>query len=110
MNKLPAINFENDFGPFIWMTLSSISTFAAAASDVDDASSARDRDSAWVHTQLFGEMQTQTFHRPRIGSALAALVTKFIRLAAIVALHTEGESHGGGEEESEDQAVHFYSR
>ena len=110
MNKLPAIDFKNDSGPFIWMTLSSISTFATAASDVDDASSARDCDPAWVHTQLFGEMQAQTFHRPRIGSALAALVTKLIRLAAIVALHTEGESHGGGEEASEDQAIHFYSR
>ena len=92
------------------MTLSSISTFAAAASDVDDASSARDRDRAWVHTQLFGEMQAQTFHSPRIRSALTAMVTKFIRLAAIVALHTEGEALGGGEEESEDQAIHFYSR
>ena len=109
-NELLAIDIENDRSSFIYMTLTSIFAEARARSNVDDASSARDRDRAGVLTQLFGEMQAQTFHSPRIRSALTAMVTKFIRLAAIVALHTEGEALGGGEEESEDQAIHFYSR
>ena len=91
------------------MTLSSVFTEASARSNVDDAGSARDCDIARVYSQLFGEMQAQTFNRPRIRSALAALVTKLIPL--VVALSSEEKSLNRWEEENEeDQSVHFYSR
>ena len=108
INELPAIDIKNNRGPIIRMALTTISTDAAAASDIDDSSSARDCDFAWMYTQLFGEMQTQTFDRPWICSTLAALVTKLTRLVG--ALHPEGESLARREEESEEQVVHCYFR
>ena len=108
-NELLAIDIENDRSSFIYMTLSSIFAEASARSNVDDASSARDCDFAQVNSQLFGEMLAQIFNRPRIRSALAALVTKLIWL--VLAFNSEGESLNNREREKEDdQAVHFYQR
>lgn len=89
IDKLLAVDIENNRGPFIHMTLSSVFTEPTARSNVDDAGSARDCDIARVYSQGLGEMLAQIFNRPRIRSALAALVAKLIRL--VVAVSYEGK-------------------